>query len=286
MTDEIELLVRAIESLRQDENLLKDYIFPIVSAFFSALLGAGVAYSVLKYQEDIKIEKDKMDISNKWTLIAENALASLVAIKTNYINELNDNPIQRALKVPTILHNAKPINEEVLDLIFLVPKKDDEIAQDIKWRGLPRIRSMISNYNFLLSVWEKRNVVDRPIKVKLHQDYSEVAFVEVSKEQVIDSVGIHSLIELVDLTQRTIKSTDELIIEFHDFVINFPDIAKGIIKTGKIKKYGSIITYKSEENPNLLEKLEKAPEVDYEVLSELFGIDAGDVRNSYTTGYE
>ena len=59
MIEETELLVRAIESLRQDENLFKDYIFPIASAFFSALLGAGVAYFTLKYQEDIKIEKRK-----------------------------------------------------------------------------------------------------------------------------------------------------------------------------------------------------------------------------------
>jgi len=286
MSEETELLVHAIKSLRQDDNLFKDYIFPIVSGFFSALLGAGVAYFTLKYQEDIQIEKEKMDVANKWTLISENALASLLAIKTNYENELNDNPIQRALKVPTVLHNAKPINEEVLDLIFLVPKADDKRAQDLKWRGLPRIRSMVSNYNFLLDVWEKRNSIDRPIKVKLHQDYSDVAFVEVTKEQIIESVGIHKLIELVDLTQRVIKSTDELILEFHDFISEFPDIAKNIINTKKIKKYGSIITYSSEGNPKLIEKLEKVPEVNYEILAELFGINVDEVKNSYSTGYE
>lgn len=56
MHNETELIVNAIESLRQEGSIFKDYIFPIASAFFTS---AGIAYKSFRYQDDIKIEKEK-----------------------------------------------------------------------------------------------------------------------------------------------------------------------------------------------------------------------------------
>ena len=59
MANEVELVVKAIEGLKQDPNYFKDYIFPIVSAFFTSILGAGIAYFTLRRQEYLQIEKEK-----------------------------------------------------------------------------------------------------------------------------------------------------------------------------------------------------------------------------------
>jgi hypothetical protein len=45
--EETELLVNAIEALKQEPNYIKDYIFPIASALFTSVLGAGIAFFTL-----------------------------------------------------------------------------------------------------------------------------------------------------------------------------------------------------------------------------------------------
>lgn len=49
MSHEIEPIVHAIESLRQEANPFKDYLFPIITGAFSSLLGFVVAYFTLRY---------------------------------------------------------------------------------------------------------------------------------------------------------------------------------------------------------------------------------------------
>ena len=66
MNQETTLIVNAIESLSKEHSVFKEYLFPIFGAFFTSLLGAGVAYFSFGYQEYIKIEKEKIDIINKW----------------------------------------------------------------------------------------------------------------------------------------------------------------------------------------------------------------------------
>jgi hypothetical protein len=92
---ETQLIVSAIESLQQEPNFFKDYLFPIASAFFTSSLGAVIAYYILNRQEYVQIEKDKMNASNKWTLDIEQARSNLIAIKDNYNGELTDIPLQR-----------------------------------------------------------------------------------------------------------------------------------------------------------------------------------------------
>lgn len=152
MNQEMELLIQAIEGLKQEGSIFKDYMFPLVSGFFSALLGAGVAYFTLKYQDYIQIEKEKMMTINRWSLLAEEAFSSLIAFKANYNGKLNTHPFQRVSQVPTILNCSKPIIEDFSSLSFIAPKKDDKDSLKIKWRGIPRIRAMINNYNFALEL--------------------------------------------------------------------------------------------------------------------------------------
>lgn len=124
MDQETEALVRAIESLRNEPSLFKDYLFPIASAFFTSLLGAGVAYYTLRHQEGIQIEKQKMDAANKWLLLVESARSTLLAIKSNYHGELTADPVQRVGIVPNILIHADPIVERYDELSFIIPRSD------------------------------------------------------------------------------------------------------------------------------------------------------------------
>ena len=258
----------------------------IAAALFTSILGGTIAFLTLKYQENLQIEKDKLDTVNKWTLIAEEALASLISLKHNYLGKLDDNPINRALKVPSIIHTTKEIHEDVVNLAFIVPKLNDLASQNIKWRKITLIRAMLKNYNFLIGVWNKRNEVDRPIKVALKERHPELSDIGVSKQEVIDCIGEIKLNELIDLTENVVNYTDALIIELHDFVVNFPIVVKPFIKTKKLKRYGEVLTYSDVQTPALIKSLPKESEVNYNSLAEIFGEDAVKLKLDYSTGYE
>lgn len=284
MHNETELIVNAIESLRQEGGIFKDYIFPIASAFFTSLLGAGIAYKSFRYQEDIKIEKEKMDTANKWTLLADEARSNLISIKQNYHGNLTDNPIQRTAAIPTILFTPKSIVEDFSKLFFLVPKQpSDEYP---KWSSIPRIRTMIHNYNYVQELWLKRNEIGRPIIEKIVQQHSNQAYAKISREQAIECVGAANYALLVDLTEKVIPLTDDLIIELDDFLANFPVYVKTHINSERLKRYGSVLNYSNNGNQVLLAMLEKSPITDYSSVTNLFGETTDQLKQRYSTGYE
>jgi hypothetical protein len=284
-TKDIDSIVKVIASLKPVSNIFKDYLFPICSAFLSSLLGAGVAYFSFKYQDQIKIEKDKLNAANKWLLIAEEAFSSLIAIKNNYHGRLLDNPIQRFSQIPTIIDQPKPINEDLALLSFIVPKSVDDKFSIGKWSQLPRIRAMVSNYNCLLELWKKRNEIERPIKETIVTTFSNMGYANVNLNQITGCVGRANFISAIDLNERVIKLTDDIILEINDFMMNFPILAKSRIKINKLKKYGSVLTY-SNDNKVLLEMIKRSPEVNYNILADLFGKTPDEIKIRYKTGYE
>lgn len=286
MSQEIEPIVHAIESLRQEANPLKDYLFPIITGAFSSLLGFIVAYFTLKYQENTQTQKERIKTINDWMLLAEGASASLVAIKANYHGKLENNPFQRTLSTRSIIHSTKKLDTNLSSLSFIIPRKEDKNSQEIKWRQLPLIRAMFENYNFIIELWDKRSEIERPIKEKLVKDYGTLAFAEVDRERIFKSVNPSEFIVLMDLTERAIKYTDDLIIEINDFMTEFPETGKSFINKKSLDNYGPVITYSAEGNQKLLTLIKKSPEVDYQILAELLGETEEQVRSEYTTGYE
>ncbi len=286
MSHEIEPLVHAIESLRQEANPFRDYLFPIISGVFSSLLGFIVAYFTLRYQENSQIQKERIKIINDWMLLAEGASTSLVGIKYNYHGKLGSNPFQRTLSTPSIIHSTKKLDADLSSLSFIVPRKDDKKSQEIKWRQLPRIRAMIENYNFIVALWDKRSEIERPIKEKLVKDYGALAVAEVDRENIFKSVDPSQFIVLIDLTEKAIKHTDDLIIEIADFMTEFPEIGKSFINKKSLENYGPVITYSAEGSEKYLNLIKKSPEVDFQILAELLGKTEEQIRNEYATGYE
>lgn len=281
MHNETELIITAIESLRQEGSIFKDYIFPIASALFASLLGARIAYYFFHYQENIKIEKEKMNTANKWTLLADEAMFNLISIKQNYHGKLKKEPLQRAAEISTVLFTAKPIVEDYSQLSFLVPKQ--ESGEHPKWSQIRRIRIMIHNYNYVQELWLKRNEIDRPIKEKVIQRHTTKAFVDVSPEQVIECVGEANYVLLVDLTEKVINLTDDLLVELDDFRANFPVYAKTHINPEILKRYGSVLNFPN--NKELIAMLQKSQDADYSSVTTLFGATTDELKQRYSTGY-
>ena len=57
MNEGTKALVEAITYLKQDSSHFKDYVFPFVTGLFSSLLGAGVAYWIIKHQDECTSSK-------------------------------------------------------------------------------------------------------------------------------------------------------------------------------------------------------------------------------------
>lgn len=281
MRDEIEAIVKAIESLQQESNPFKEYIFPIIMGFFSSILGAFVAYFTVKHNHRLQREKDRIHTINDWILLAEGAMQSLVSIKSNYNGKLSSNPFQRTLQIRALIHSTKELDKNISSLSFIIPKKGDTKALAKKWRQLPRIRAMVENYNFVIRLWDKRSEIERPLKEKIIKDNSEFAYAEVSPEQIFKSVNRSDFIVLIDLTERAIKFTDEFIIEFNDFITEFPEIGRSLIKKRYLDQYGTIINYEIKDNAALMALIKKTPEVDYKILAELFGVTVETVKKEY-----
>ncbi len=231
-----ELIVNAIEHLRQAEN----YIFSFIIASIPPLLTAVITYKFFHYQNRLKIEKENLDTANKWILLADEAMFNLITIKKIYCGKLTKNPIERATVIPSVLFAAKPIAEDYSQLVFLVPKQSSDKNQ--KWSSIRRIRIMIHNYNYVQELWLKRNEIDRPIKEKVVKQYSENAFASVTYEQIIECVGEANFCLLVDLTEKVVKLTDDLLVELNDFLINFPVYAETQINHKKFRTLGSVLT--------------------------------------------
>jgi len=145
---------------------------------------------------------------------------------------------------------------------------------------------MVNNYNYLIDLWEQRNSIERPIKEKLMAKFTNQGYLTLSEQEAIQVIGPAKMVLLIDLTERVVKFTDDLLIEINDFLINFPVYAKSRIKTKKLKRFGSVITYSNNGNELLLAMLAKTPEPDFKSVEALFGETSEKIKTRMKTGYE
>jgi hypothetical protein len=286
MQQETELLVAAIKSLQSEPNYFKDYAFPIASAFFTSILGAAIAYFTLKHQEGLQIEKEKMDVTNKWTLNAEQAIANLFAIKANYHGELSGDPFQRLTAVPSVLFKEKPLSADIHGLSFIVPSSESAKGDTHKWSDILKVSALLSNYNNLLQQWEHRNMLNEQFKSSLFEKYKDKDRMILTPDEIGQAISHAYLVALIDINERTIGLTDDIILELDDFVTNFPEFAKLKIQVKRLKRYGSIHIHSNNGNPHIQQMLKKSPGPDFQILEQIFGEPEENIRKRFTTGYE
>jgi len=287
---DLDPLIHAIYSLKQEANLLRDYILPLLSYILPSVLGFIVAYYSLRHQEKVQAQKERIKEINDWILLADNAISTLASIKQHYYSELNglDNPFHRTLSVISMAYDdTEKLSKDVSGLTFIAQSINIEVSKLEKWRQLSKINILIHNYNYIVSLWAKRNVLADPIFSKLIKDYGEKGLgytKELSEEDIFESIDQDKFIKLVDLTEKLLKSTDDLMLELYDFLKKFPDIGLSCVDKRYIKDYGPILTYNIQEPTKNL--LERVTTVNYKILAKLFGMTEEQVKREYSSPYE
>lgn len=280
MNEEAEIIKTIIE-VKLDGNPLKDYFYPLVITFF----GAFFAHYAVKYQNYIDAQRQKLETANNWVVTFQGVYEGLIAVKKTYAARINDDPLARTAAIQEQIHLPDKVNLDMGGLSFLVPDKEDECALNDKWRSLPRINSMLSNYNFLVGTWHRRNVLAAEIIPKIIREHGEQGVANMSLNKAIDCVGQEVFLPYMDLTEYIIKITDELLLETYDFVSNFEKSSRQCIDTFRVKDYGKLLSYKN-ETEGAKKLMKKCPEVNYQLLAALFSTPVERIKERYVTGYE
>ncbi|MBL0612618.1 hypothetical protein JD508_20620 [Aeromonas jandaei] len=277
LEESLNKIALAIMGLYSDP--IKDYIFPSIISFSSAILGAFAAFYAVNIQERNRIHIQNVDALNEAILSANDAKNTLMAIKSNYHNELSSNPYQRLLAVPRIILNGKPIIFQLSKLIFMTPSEVKDIKS--KWQRIEYVDSLFSNYNHLLEIWKKRNDAFEEV----HQALSQQNCSYINEELLLKSVDRARLVILSDLTEHVIMLTDDLLFELSCFLLGFPEAGKISIPVKIRKKYRKTLSISLPDYQVAVDLLSLSPELDYEMAAELHQTTTSELKNRYRRVY-
>lgn len=279
MNNDIQLIASAIEGLQS--NVIKDYIYPVGSVLISGALGMGVAYYTVNRQEYTKIELDKIRAINKTLLSALELRLCLVGIKSMYFKKLSGHPIDRMLHVPRVLLREVKSDFDLPSLSFLVPRENEAFN---KWRSLDHIATVISNFNTVIMLWDKRNNLIENILPQLSEHYGK----PLDLGELQNLIGIGNMAVLSDITESCLHMTDDLLIEITCLLAGLPVATDGRIDKKILSKFGGIIpvslpTY--DKYPLAVDLLTKVPEVNYGLLSMIQNISVDELKERYKPIY-
>ena len=274
-----QLIADAILQLKNDTNIFKDYLFPIAMAFFSSLIGAVAGYFVYLRQEKSANEKRKIDLINKWILIADELHQNILSIKLNYHGRLSAHPYQRAIFIPVIIKPEKKYQFDYFELAFITESKITS-----QWLSIPFLRTLFANYEVLVSIWSKRNEFYLKVRDQLFESQqASGAFVDLSDEEIEKYTDHSDLSTLIDLTERALRLTDDLVIEYYNFLYKFPNVVKNKVDLKLISNYTKIIETGIENNKAIHSLLIDSPKPDYEKISELSGRSIEELMARYSS---
>ncbi|UCM49683.1 hypothetical protein [Aeromonas caviae] len=277
MEESLNKIAQAIMGLYSDP--IKDYVFPSVISFSSTIFGAFAAFYAFNTQERNRIYIQNVDSLNEAILSANDAKNSLMAIKSNYHNNLTSDPFQRLLSVPRMILNCKPITFQLSKLIFMTPSEENNIKS--KWQRIEYIDALFNNYNHLLDIWKKRNEVLEEV----HQALSQHNGSYIDEESLLKYVARAQLVILSDLTEYVLMLTDDLLFEFSCFLIGFPEIGKKFIPIRIRRKYRKILSISLPKYESAIELLSLSPTLDYDVAAILHATTISELKDRYRRVY-
>ncbi|MCL2916046.1 hypothetical protein L2725_20095 [Shewanella corallii] len=266
MSDDIQLIVQAINKAAETD-VIKDYIYPMLSGITFTLLAAGTAYFTVKHQErkqqHIAANLAKLKASNKLILSAQSALLNVITIKQAYILDLPSDPILRMLNIGQVECNYPLLDLPLEDFSFLSPSIDE--IDHASWENLAKIAVLMKNYNATLGAWSKRNRFEDEVKMAILSVHGQkVIEPEISIETIIDAASAFKVGIAVDLNERSIELTDVIINDLHSFLTEFPKAVRPHIDVNAIKGYGKIIQYGNMAESFNEIMLAKTPSADWE----------------------
>ncbi|NVN56076.1 hypothetical protein FLM52_09770 [bacterium Scap17] len=106
-----------------------------------------------------------------------------------------------------------------------------------------------------------RDKIDGPMMRKLSED------------EILETLGVAFLIAIVDINERVIALTDDLIISFDNFLKEFPKEAERYISKRVGKRYGGVLKYENSVDKEMLNVLTKSPSVNFELMGALMNED-------------
>ncbi|HHI1837657.1 hypothetical protein D1174_04315 [Enterobacter cloacae] len=308
MNQDALIIAKSILELKQDNDLIKDYLFPFFISFFSALLGAGVAYYFNKRQESFRIERERFDLANKIISDVLSGLHCLVSVKSNYIGIRGKEPFQRAFEVPIMIMNEKLLEIDISKYYFIGRKQTcnftfkQRVAQWINykviglqpfipdnveigksWRNLLRLSACISNYNYISAIIDKRNLIDEDIKKDIQSACVRFGINprEVSGEFILENVSQAKLIPYIHITEMLIALLDHVLREMDSFVSEFPEIAESNIEMKMIGPKAKVARIEN-DRPAYLASLIPIRQPDFNKLSLIIGKDLDETKRTYT----
>lgn len=235
---QLALLIDLIEVIRKaaEKSIFFDKILPLLITILIAFITVFFTHKFTKKQQDrqfkltqnIDRENRKIGVINHTVLLAESCFTKLLSIKDNYRGSLSKDYPQRIMDLPEIIAmQAQPVDLHFIDsLTFLLPKNDGE--DESKWRQISQVHALFFNYNHLLAVWEKRNMMRGQIEVMIFESEKFVEFLEVKNDS---PVPFHLLMKCAQLTEYVIKLTDDLTYQFSKFLSEFPVAAHTCLRS-------------------------------------------------------
>ncbi|MEG1090060.1 MAG: hypothetical protein RSE38_01975 [Acinetobacter sp.] len=250
-------------------NIFKDYAMPIIVVALSALTAYFIAIRGYQYQESYKNEKAKADTLNHIILKMQGMQANLIATKQNYFNQLETNPIQRAVNVPPMSasFDYESINLNELTQLLYAKKRDIE---KYPWFNIASFVATIGNYNQFIELVRYRNELDKEVKPLLAPLMATGGKIHVTL--IAHAMGPMLTMRYVDITEKLITIIDDLLITTNDFMFNFSAMAAESLNKKYLKNYIYLQGYQN-NSENFYEIVKRCVEVDMVDLANLMQLD-------------
>lgn len=153
-----------------------------------------------------------------------------------------------------------------------------------KWSNIPYLRTLFSNYSSLISIWKTRNNLNEKVRSQIMKaNDKNITYIDLVDSQIEAFANQSDLAALIDLTETALRLTDDLIIEFHNFLNEFPNTVKDKIKLNLIKNYGFVLRYDSSNNESIKSILKVTPLPNYAKLSIILGRSEEELMARYSS---
>ncbi|HAU5007659.1 MULTISPECIES: hypothetical protein [Proteus] len=273
-------VTNAILSLKSESNYVKDYLVPILTPFLSAILGYLVARFSFGRSEKIKQTALNIENGNKIFLKVADIQDSLVAVKLNYYNKINDDPHNRIIGYHYIVSNMEMIKVDISTISFLINRFDpsDEAKS---WYNIRRINMLFDNYNAFVMLFNEKNELSNEFQNRINSNKGNG---KITSEEIWKYGGNDLIPKLISLNEKAIYFLDDLLKESIDFLESYEKIVKSSVDYKLVYKQARIFGYVSPDKEQKIYK--RVIDVNYSALAEISGIDEEFWRKELDFGYE
>ncbi|MGC2866239.1 hypothetical protein [Proteus vulgaris] len=270
----------AILSLKSEANYIKDYIVPILTPFLSAILGYMVARFSFGRSEKIKQTSLNIENGNKVFLKVVDIQDSLIALKLNYFNKIDNDPINRIIGYHYIVSTMASIKVDISSISFLINKFDPN-DKTKSWYNIRRINMLFENYNTFVVLFNEKNKLSREFQDKINAKKGNG---EITYAEIFNYGGNDLVPKLISFNEKAIYFLDDLLKESMNFLESYEKIMKSAIDYKLVYKQARIFSYMSPDKEQDIYK--RSVDVNYSMLAKISEMDEEFWKKELDFGYE